>query len=616
MAAGQTKLELVLELKNRIKAGLSSARSELNKSIGGIKAKIAELRESSSQMISGIAEQIPGLGSSLGMLANPYAAAAAGVMMLGATYVKAGQMANEWEKGMAKVNVTAQLSKKEMQGVSKEVLAIGAKNTTPLEEVPDAFNKIISAGLDVKTSLAALDPILKGAQAGFTDVGTVAGATVATMNSTGIKDATKVLDVLFATVNMGNAEFADIANYLPKIIPMAEKAGQSFQDTAGAFAYFTAQGFKSEQTATLLENTFKAISDPRITDGFKKIGVNVYDASGRAKPMLAILDELKGKLNGLSNEQKNQVFKTIGVDGEATTALGAMLKDYDKLKEIISFTNSAQGQLNEAIKNAETPTDVWMIVSNELKAVMIQIGQTALPIIKTIGTYILNTIQYFKDLYTNSELFRDIISAIGVYFEYLWNVVTMGAQAAWNIIKGVWGVIMDLKVAIFGAGDGFEKWYMQIKPYILWVWQYVENIASILFKIATFNYKGAIESIKGLANAKSVNQIKNEVMTEYKERKAPKKETSETSKVAPQGGLKTTGGTPTGKPVTGSSDVGKVTGSAQQIKNLTINMDAMVKMGDFVSKHPEMAGKSPRELEQWFMELCARMIRNLETSYS
>lgn len=613
MSAGSARIELVLELRNRIRAGMSSARSQLNSGVSSMRTRLAELRSGTSQLFNSITSQIPGVGDAIGSLANPYALVAAGVAALGTAYIKASRMAAEWAKGMAKVNVTAQLSREELASLSKQVMEIGARNATPLEEVPDSFNKVVSAGLSAQEALAAFEPILKGAKAGFTDLDTVAAATVATMNSTGMKDATQVLDVLFATMNKGNAEFADIANYLPKIIPMAEKAGQSFQDTAGAFAYFTAQGFKSEQTATLLENTFKAISDPKITDGFKKIGVNIYDSHGKAKPLLEILDSLRGKLKGLSSEAKNELFKTIGADGETVTSIGAMLKDYEKLKDIIGFTNKSQGQLNEAIKNAETPMDVWAVISNQVKMGMIQIGQTSLPIIKAVGTYILESITYWKTLYNESMLFRDLLSLIGGVFSLMFKTAATGIGMIISLFKGVGNVLSNISIALGGTGDGFEGWYMRIKPYILWIAQYLGNIAEIGARIVKMDFSGAWKATKNVLDGQSIDSFRKQVGDEYQAQKNKNKDnplmpaTTTTPPVI--------GGGKGGGKGGGSTNATQTTGSAQQIKNITINMDAMVKMGDFVSKNPEISSMSKKELEQWFIEMSKRLLGNLETSY-
>ncbi|MNE74569.1 hypothetical protein D3C80_1706570 [compost metagenome] len=65
-----------------------------------------------------------------------------------------------------------------------------------------------------------------------------------------------------------------------------------------------------------------------------------------------------------------------------------------------------------------------------------------------------------------------------------------------------------------------------------------------------------------------------------------------------------------------SDGMGKVTGKAEQVRNITFNMDAMMKMGDFVTQNPSFSKMSPQELEKWFGEMLKRAIANVETSYA
>ena len=72
--------------------------------------------------------------------------------------------------------------------------------------------------------------------------------------------------MLFATVNKGNAKFNDVAQYLPKIIPQAKAAGFALHETAGAWAYLTAQGMtartKTNPNLFYLEGEANGAPDP------------------------------------------------------------------------------------------------------------------------------------------------------------------------------------------------------------------------------------------------------------------------------------------------------------------------------------------------------------------
>ncbi|WP_442795325.1 phage tail tape measure protein [Pelobium manganitolerans] len=601
------KVQLILELKDRIKSGMGNAKKYVNQNVKDIKDRLNSLKDAHVKTFSAMKDQVPGLGNAIALLTNPYALATAAVLALGTAYYKSVQMAAEWEKGMAKINVTAQLSRSELGMLSEKVREIGANSYVPLEEVPNAFNKIISAGLDVKTALSTLDPVLKATKAGFADIDTVAAATVNTMNSTGLKDANEVLDVLFATLNKGNAEFNDIANYLPKILPMAQKAGVSFKDTAGAFAYLTAQGFKAEAASTGLLNSFKAISDPAITKNLKQIGVNVYDAQGKTKPFVNIIGDLKKQLDGLTDEQRAKKFKIAGFDAEATTAIGAMLTDFEKLGEIVEFTNNSQGELNEALKNAQTPMDVWMLVSNQVKSAMIGIGQTGLPIIKTIGQYVLNVITYFKNLYNSSTAFRDSLKALGTLFEYTFAIAIAPLKFIYNMFILI-GDAIGWVAGKLGLGTGsFESFYLGIRPYLLWIKEVIGQIANIWVKFISGDFTGAYKAFKNF-------ELPN--MDELRERSVKKADPENPFSTDPKPDDK-----PKGTPAGGAANPAaisenKITGGGQKTNNITVNIDAFNKGGINAGNTQGIQGMSASDVEKWFNEMLLRAIRNLETSYS
>lgn len=641
--AAQTKLQLILELKNRIKAGLSSARDSLSKNISSMKLKMSELKEHWSEVIKNMAADVPILGELFDKFSGKAAAIAAGILLVGGTYVKAAKMASEWKTSMNQVNVTAQLTQQELSGLSDELLDIGKRNTGDLMEVPKTFNTIVSAGFDVQTSLAALEPTLKAAKAGFTDAGTAAEAATNVMGSTGILDATKIYDVLFATLNVGKAEFADIANYLPKIIPGARNVGVTLEQTAGSFAFLTATGLKAEAASTALEGAMRALSRTDVVygskskGGFKGLGIDIFDATGKVRDLVDISKDLNKVLAGKSDAQKASLLDSIGLDDSAKLAFSKMSQGIDQLDESIKFTTNSAGQLNMALEAAKHPLDSWLLLGNNIKASMIELGSTALPILGSIGDFLMNNLDVIKDVGT---MILSVAAAWGVY-ALVTNAsaialgVATAAQWAFNAAmtaNPIGLIVTAIGLLIGGLVIAYQR-SQKFRAILAGVMEVASLLADIFIGLGktivgalTFNPKmftegamqaaSAVQEVMNGGITKRFNKGYDEKIAKEKTENAAKAKAKEQTKVAPQGGLKTTGVTPTGKPVTGSSDVGKVTGSAQQIKNLTINMDAMVKMGDFVSKHPEMANKSPRELEQWFMELCARMIRNLETSYS
>lgn len=91
------------------------------------------------------------MSGALGLLANPYALAAAAAMIFIAVSAKSNHNGKSMAYPNGEINRTAELTKDGLSGLSDKLLEIGSRNVAPLEEVPKAFNRIISAGEAVST---------------------------------------------------------------------------------------------------------------------------------------------------------------------------------------------------------------------------------------------------------------------------------------------------------------------------------------------------------------------------------------------------------------------------------------------------------------------------------
>ena len=63
-----------------------------------------------------------------------------------------------------------------------------------------------------------------------------------------------------------------------------------------------------------------------------------------------------------------------------------------------------------------------------------------------------------------------------------------------------------------------------------------------------------------------------------------------------------------------SFEISKITRSAKQIRNITVNIDAFNK-GGINTQQTNLQHMDSRQIEDWFTEMCLRVVRNLETSY-
>jgi TP901 family phage tail tape measure protein len=413
---------------------------------------------------------------------------------------------------------------------------------------------------------------LRAAKAGFADVETVAGAAVSVMNASGVRDVGQVYDVLFATLREGNAEFADIASYLPRILPAAIAAGSSLEQVGGAFAYLTAQGQSADKASNLLENAFKALTDPDRIEDFGKIGVKIFDSAGKMRPLLGIVQDLDKSMDGLTDEQRVSKFASIGLDMEASSAFAAMAADTGKLERVLGSTAAAQGELDAAFKNSLSTQDKFMQVQNQIQFVMLKIGEAVLPMVSQALDWVIGA---FEGADTTLKVFKPTLDLVGSALGML------GKALAW-----VYGGVSDL---------------------VMFLWKSVNTL------VQAFNVFNAVRSGGNVAEA--VQTLKDIWAKPAAAGGAPEPQPDASSSLMPPAptAAKIPAAIP-GKPVNtrNQPSAGGVTGAAQQGRSIVMN----VKIGDnhfHVSAGRSEGSSSIEDFARMMREALIRELRNVES---
>ena len=664
--AAQSKLTLLLDLGTRLfQNGFSRLQASWNRGVDQMKQKF-----------QGLINMVPGLDGALDSLKNPSILFAAAFTAATGFLAKATRMANDWEVKMAEINVTAGLSKKSLRGLSDELLDIGTRNASPLDEVPKAFTRIISAGLNVKESLTALEPTMRAAKAGFTDVETVAGAGISVMMSSG-KDINKVYDVLFETVKEGNAEFKDIARYLPKVIPLARSIGYELESTAGAYASLTTK-LSAEQSSTALEGIYRTLSNADVAigkvdsktgkyiSGFRALGINIFTSAGKIRPLIDIVTEINKQMDGLTDEQKVKKLSSLGFDQSTALGFGTLAQDIESLKKATISTSDAQGSLNQAYMDSLTPMEQYEVIQNNIKASMIKLGQAALPYVTAGLEKAAPLFQWmYKNVDTLIPLFGTFTVTLGLLTAatWAWNSALFANPVTW-IVLGISALIAIIVLAI----AKYDEWGATLLLFLGPIGRVISALKSIYdhwdsIKTA-FKDGGIIEGLKRIgivlldvliqpieqllgllsylpgslgAAAKdmqgSVRKFREDMdlvdtpeealnkkrgdyldaMKAHSEKMLkPKLDTS--SLYGTEGGaFSTQPGETKDKKKKLKDGINKVTGDAKQVKNITINIDSLNKGGININGNSS-AGMSWQEMEDLFNEMMMRIMRNAETS--
>ena len=527
--SGAAKLELLIELKNKMTAGLNSAKKHIEKACGDMQNKLNAFKASTIKAFGDIKKEVPGLGRAIDLIKNPLVAGAAAAVAIGSAFVKSVKMAEDWREKMAQINVLTEQSPEGLKQLSDKLLEIGSHSANDLDEIPKAFTAIMGALADTDKSLETLEPVLKAAKAGFVDVETAARAATAVMGAAGISGK-EALDTIFAAVKNGNVTFENAANYMPKIIPMARGVGISLGETAGAFAQLT-KSLNPHSAATALEGVTRALSNQKIAigeidrktgkyvSGFKSLGIEVFDSEGKIRSLVDIVSDLNKKTEGLSDEKKMLMFDKLGLDQSASLGIMSMMQNVDDLKNTIDKVTDSTGQLERAFEDARTPLDTWLEIGNKIKRTFIKFGELFLPVIETVGNGVLSCLNGIeaagKFLYEWKGVILGIAGALAIFnIKMIAAAVKIGAVAvakgvataaqwAWNLAMSAnpIGIIITLIGGLIGFIVVAYNKFDSFRAIIQGTWEVIKGFGNILKDFVIDRIKGIISGLGSMGSA-------------------------------------------------------------------------------------------------------------------
>ncbi len=648
---GQT-LDVILQLKDKLTGQMGVAIQKLKAQQSNAQGLSDKLGMSQVKAMKAAQSEIPGVSRGLDLLTNKYTLIGAGVAAAGGLMYKAMTMSAEWQQSLAKLNVTANLKPAELKALGNEFLEMGKKIPVQLEQIPMAFEKLISSGMDIGVAKKALEPVLKASKANVADINIVADAMSSVMASSGNNNANQVMDILQATQIVGKAEFQDIASYLPRIIPVARAAGISLNDTAAQFAFLTSQGMKSEQVSTALENIGLAMSDNKIKANFKDFGVNLY-SKGKLRPMLDIITDIKAKTAGLSEEAKNAKLDKLGLNQQAGLGIKNMLNDTEKLKEITEQMQNPVGALEQAYKMSATPMDDLLLIWNNIKTEIIKAGGA-------LWDYIAPPLAWIRTHMPEIKLFIEGAAKAIAIFAGGWLLVNgaimiaSGAMAIFNALAamnpfawiGIAAVAIGLLYAKFEgfravidaiwavAKQFFSDFIGSIKQIISGIVGMFSGLATIIAGALNLDWKQIKAGAKEVGNGfdKAVTPIANAVFNpkdytgtfnlgfqkeavekaqaekEKKQKEAEEAKTPSGLQQQPDANNKTK--TQGGNAVS-TDEVTKTGGAA---KSITIHIG---KLAEIQLQNTMLEkGISNKDIERAITETLVKCLRNIETSYA
>jgi TP901 family phage tail tape measure protein len=252
------------------------------------------------------------------------------------------------------------------------------------------------------------------AVAGGTSLDTMVQAGISLYNNfpREFRNMTSAGNKFFAMVRYGRGTADQFAAALSPILPIAKQAGQNFDEVSGTLAFLSRQSKDVTQNSQGYARLLLLLARPEVRQGFQKIGVSVTDSRGRIRNLIDIITELKQHLK-LTPVEALTFFKTIsqqatgrGTAGtiQAQRVFARLYEGLDQYRVVARETTRDNGEFQRSFEAlSKSPGVQWKIFTNQLKALVILVGEQAIPAFAKLGQYIGIAVHWFQQLSPHTQ---------------------------------------------------------------------------------------------------------------------------------------------------------------------------------------------------------------------
>lgn len=343
------------------------------------------------------------------------AAVAAGVTALGVSIIKVG---SEFSAQMSRVQAISGATADEIKKLNDLAIELGAITSFSASEAAAGMENLASAGFSVNDIMSAMPGLLDLAAVSGGDVAGAAEVAASALNAFGLEatEAGHVADVFARAAADTNAEALDMGEALKYVGPVAKAMGLSLEETAASIGIMSDAGIKGGQAGTALRGALARMAKPTkvMKETMDELGLSFYDTEGKMLPLSDQIAMLKGKMEGLTQEQQNNALVTLYGQESLSGMLALIDAGPEKLDALTSSLVNSDGA---AQTMAETMTDNLKGSLEELggsfetfQILLFQSGETPLKQLADKGT------EYINQLSTAFQEggFDGLIDEIGV----------------------------------------------------------------------------------------------------------------------------------------------------------------------------------------------------------
>ncbi len=402
-------LSAVIEMRDRLSAGVKRARSSMSELQGASAATADSLRRVETSGVSSMrgltnatntatgrvdrlrnrlsslsdraynvtvnvktqgVKALENLKGGLGSMVSGAVPQAIGMMGIGVGIADTINTYKNFQAQMSTVQAISGASGESLEKLTTKAKEMGATTQFTATAAGQAMQYMAMAGWDDKQMLDGIAGIMNLAGASGESLASVSDIVTDALTAFGMsaEKSTHFADVLAAATSKSNTSVALMGETFKYVAPIAGTMKYSIEDTSLAIGLMANASIKGSEAGTALRAILTRLVNPpeAAAKALDTMGIKAANADGTIKPLRQTLLELRSRFKGLTDEQKTQAATTIAGQ-EAMSGLLAMMNETDenfyKLANAVDTADGLAEKVNK-IKNDNLAGDIELLKSS------------------------------------------------------------------------------------------------------------------------------------------------------------------------------------------------------------------------------------------------------------
>lgn len=233
---------------------------------------------------------------------------------------------------------------------------MGASTKFSASESAEALNYMALAGYDADKSCAALPTVLNLAASGGMELAAASDMVTDSMSALGIESTqenlTRFGDQLAKAAQKSNTSVSQLGEAVLTVGGTAKTLAGGTTELNTLLGIIADNGVKGAEGGTALRNIMLSLQAPTdlAAKKMKSLGLSVYDAEGKMRPMNDILNDLNTSMDGMTDQQKQDAVSTIFNKNDLKSVNALLANSGTRYDELSGYIDDSAGAMENMAK--------------------------------------------------------------------------------------------------------------------------------------------------------------------------------------------------------------------------------------------------------------------------